>query len=128
MTVREPDPETIQYAHGGRWHVMEGHGTPADGLRARVDRDNARDGWTRWRIAPASTDRESGAPHEPEGPPRPMPDAIATELLDLGRRRDAGLTADEDARLSDVLVAYGRPRTDGGVVAALDRLAKRSAA
>lgn len=98
---------TIQYAHAGRWHVLEGSGVKPESYDAYVAHANERDGWPRWRVADASRARETGAPSEPVLPPKPLTEDEARDYLPLIRAYVEG-TIDEagSARLKEINRAH----------------------
>lgn len=106
MTKDDHGP-VIQYAHAGRWHTMTGHGERPEDYGARVAKWNLRDGWPRWRVADASTDRETGAPSEPVLEPTPWKDEDVRDLLRLGRVSiERELEPHERARLNEITLAH----------------------
>lgn len=115
---------TIQYAHAGRWHVLKGSDVEPAEYDAYVAHANERDGWQRWRVADASTDRETGAPSEPVLPARPLSEDEARDFLPLVRAYVDG-TIDEagSARLTEISRAHRFERPTEEARALLERLA-----
>jgi hypothetical protein len=101
------DEPVIQYAHAGRWHTMTGHGVRPEDQDTRVAQWNVRDGWPRWRVADASTDRETGAPSEPVLDPTPFKEGEVEDLLRLGQASlERVLEPEERARLREITNAH----------------------
>lgn len=97
----------IQYAHAGRWHTMTGHGERPEDYDASVTKWNLRDGWPRWRVSVASSDRETGAPSEPVLEPTPWKAEDVKDLIRLGRASiERALEPHERARLNEITLAH----------------------
>lgn len=102
--------QTIQYGWRGRWQNMHGHNTPPDEMQARVDRDNHRDGYERFRIADDSTEGETGAPEQPEFSFVPPSHAEVKELLTLTERQmERMLTPEETRRMNEIIASTRGP-------------------
>lgn len=121
-----PNP-TIQYAHAGRWHILDGSGVGPEEYDAYVAHANERDGWPRWRVADASRGRETGAPSEPILPPTPLTEDEARDFLPLIRAYVAG-TIDEagSARLKEINRAHRFERPTEEARALIDRLSNEA--
>lgn len=99
--------QVIQYAHAGRWHTMGGHGERPQDYERKVAEWNERDGWPRWRVADASTERETGAPSEPIHEPTEWKPEDAKDLMTLaGIQMKRELDPAEKARMKEILVAH----------------------
>lgn len=97
----------IQYAHAGRWHTMVGHGERPRDYDRKISEWNERDGWPRWRVADASTEREDGAPSEPIHEPTEWKPEDAKDLMTLaGIQMERELDPAEKARMKEILVAH----------------------
>jgi hypothetical protein len=97
----------IQYAHAGRWHGLVGHGERPEDYDRLVASWNERDGWPRWRVADASTERETGAPSEPVLEPTEWKAEDTRDLLTLARiQTERELDPEEKARMREIVKAH----------------------
>ena len=106
---------------------MDGSGVRPDAYEAYVTHANERDGWPGWRVADASTDRETGAPLEPVRDPTPLTPEEERDFLPLVRAKTDG-TIDEAgrARLKEILDAHRFERMAPGAMDLVRSIGGRS--